>query len=126
MAPDGRFVSAGKSEQQEELPYTLEEFSELHGIALDDPKITKAYDLYWEAWREEQSREDYFERLKREAWERGFAEGFVKSFIDGYVSVCGEIPRENHDKVLEHIAGALREKGINETVIAEAVKKVES
>ena len=102
MAPDDRFVSAGKSEQQEELPYTLEEFSELHGIALDDPKITKAYDLYWEAWREEQSREDYFRRLESEAGERTKSE------------------------TIEAFVKSLRDLGVDETVIAEAVKKVES
>ena len=53
----------------------IEEFAKMYGFALDDPKVVQAYADFESAEREYQSRKDYFERVEREARERGYEKG---------------------------------------------------
>ena len=62
----------------------LEEFATMYGYALNDPKLVRAYEDYASAEREYQSRKDYFERVEREARERGEAEGFADGMKRGH------------------------------------------
>ena len=57
---------------------TVEEFAERYGFALDDPVLDRAYEQMLSGEREYRSRQDYFERMEREAVERGEAEGMKR------------------------------------------------
>lgn len=83
----------------DEIP-DIEYFAELYGRAVDDPKVKRAYEDAVSAEREYQSRQDYFERLKRESIEEGRAEG------------------------IGNLAKELIELGIDQALIEQAVAKV--
>ncbi|WP_350455302.1 PD-(D/E)XK nuclease family transposase [Slackia heliotrinireducens] len=61
----------------------IEEFAKMYGYALNDPKVVRAYADFESAEREYQSRKDYFERVEREAKERGFKHGQEKGLEMG-------------------------------------------
>ena len=61
----------------------IEEFAKMYGFALDDPKVVQAYADFESAEREYQSRKDYFERVEREARERGYEKGIAEGIERG-------------------------------------------
>lgn len=85
-----------------EIP-PIEHFAELYGLAVDDPKVKWAYEDAISAEREYQSRQDYFDRIEREAAERGLEQGLEQG--------------------IESMAESLRAAGIDEAVIKAAAAK---
>ena len=82
----------------------IEEFAELYGLAVNDPKVVQAY---WDAKTavlEYNNRQEYFEKLEREARERGEKEGASDA--------------------VELIAERLRSLDVDESIIETAVKGV--
>ena len=66
----------------EEVP-DISYFAELYGLAVDDPKVKRAFADAVSAEREYQSRQDYFARLEREAVERDLERGIEQGVKQG-------------------------------------------
>ena len=113
---------------------TIEEFAQMYGIALDDPDIVRAYDLYDECWREERSRQDALMRIEHEAAEkaaaagreRGMREGLEKGMQEGLEKGMQEGlekgMQEGLEKGMNTLADKLREMGVDEALIAKALE----
>lgn len=88
----------------------IEYFAELYGRAVDDPKVKRAFEDAVSAEREYQSRQDYYERLKREAIEDGLKQGIEQGIERGI------------EQGIEQMAESLRAAGVSESIIAQAIE----
>ena len=88
----------------------IEEFAELYGLAVNDPKVVRAYQDAKSAVLEYNNRQEYFAKLEKEARERGESEGLEKGMAEG------------RKETAEEIANRLRAMGVDESVIAEATR----
>ena len=80
---------------------SIEEFAELYGLAMDDPKIKDEYWKYQRGLMEQESHERYLNRIEREAHERGEKEGIEQGRDD--------------------LAAKLRALGIDEALLEKAL-----
>ena len=78
---------------------SLEEFAELYGYALNDPKVERAYDDMISAELEYNSRQDFYKKLEREGFEKGVERG-----VEQVIAKLRELGAD------ESLIEALREK----------------
>ena len=97
-----------------EIP-PIEHFAELYGLAVDDPKVKWAYEDAISAEREYQSRQDYFDRLEREAAEKGLEQGLEQGLKQGV--------ERGIEQGVKRMVENLRAAGIDEAVIEAAAAK---
>ena len=90
----------------------IEYFAELYGLAVNDPKVKRAFEDAVSAEREYHSRQNYYARLEREAIERGFAQGEEAGMEKGM--------EKGMQKGMQKVAARLRELGVDEALIAQA------
>ena len=100
---------------------TIEEFAQMYGYALDDPDVVRAYDLYDECWREEQSRKDALERIEREAAEKAAAQGRERGLQEGREKGLQEGREKGLQEGMDMLADRLRELGVEESLIESAL-----
>ena len=107
-----------------EVP-SIEYFAELYGRAVDDPKVKRAFEDAVSAEREYQSRQDYYERLKREAIDEGLREGREKGLEEGLEEGrkegLEEGRKEGRKEGIDSAAEKMREMGIDEDIIEKVV-----
>ncbi|ACV23451.1 PD-(D/E)XK nuclease family transposase [Slackia heliotrinireducens] len=73
---------------------TIEEFAELYGFALGDPKLKQAYDDYESAFIMESSRKAYHIRKEREAREDGYKAGVQQGLEQGMQNALVSLVRD--------------------------------
>ena len=78
-------------------------FAEQYGLAADDPEVVRAYEAAASAEQEYDSRQRHWERVKREAIEEGVAQGI--------------------EQERRRMVAALRERGVDEAVIASCMSE---
>lgn len=89
---------------------TLEEFAELYGFALNDPKVVRAYDDMVSAEREYNARQDWYKRLREEGFQEGYNDGVEQGRKDGV--------EQGIEQGIEQTIARLRELGADESLIA--------
>ena len=94
----------------------IEDFAELYGLAVNDPKVMQAY---WDAKTavlEYNNRQEYFAKLEREAKERGLEQGIEQGIERGI--------EQGIKQGVDSLSAKLRDLGVSESIIAEAVESV--
>lgn len=91
---------------------SIEEFAELYGYALNDPKIKRAYNDMISAEREYNSRQIFYKRLEEEGFDKGVEHGMEKGIEQGI------------EQGVERTIAKLRELGADESLI-EALREKE-
>ena len=110
----------------EEVP-DISYFAELYGLAIDDPKVKRAFEDAVSAEREYQSRQDYFARLEREATERGLSkgieQGIAQGIEQGIAQGIAQGVEQGREEERERIVARLRAAGADETLIGAVYPK---
>lgn len=113
-----------KGEDMERIVATypdIEEFAELYGLAVNDPKVMHDY---WEAKTaalEYNNRQEYYAKLEREGRERGEREGRERGEREGRRIGLAEGRKEGRKEEADRIAANLRAMGLSDEDIARAL-----
>ena len=89
----------------EEVP-DISYSAELYGLAVDDPKVKRAFADAVSAEREYQSRQDYFARLEREAVERDLERGIEQGVKQGIEQGIQRGRIEERERIIARLKAA--------------------